>query len=91
MAGVPQPARQAAVDPQGNAVTLTYDASLRLVAVADAIGQVTTLAYTHPTDIYKITKVTDPVKYGINVSDYTTGLPNLNLLNHTRSCQHIAR
>jgi RHS repeat-associated protein len=48
------------VDPQGNAVTLTYDASLRLVAVADAIGQVTTLAYTHPTDIYKITKVTDP-------------------------------
>lgn len=48
------------VDPQGNAVTLTYDANLRVVAVADAIGQVTTLTYEYPTDIYRITKVTDP-------------------------------
>lgn len=48
------------VDPQGNAVTLTYDANLRVVAIADAIGQVTTLTYAHPTDIYRITKVTDP-------------------------------
>lgn len=48
------------VDPQGNTVTLTYDANLRVVAVADAIGQVSTLEYTHPTDIYRITKVTDP-------------------------------
>jgi len=48
------------IDPHGNAVTLTYDASLRVVAIADAIGQVTTVTYAHPTDIYKITKVTDP-------------------------------
>jgi len=48
------------IDPAGNAVSLTYDANLRLVAVADAIGQVTTLSYEHPADIYKITKVTDP-------------------------------
>ena len=48
------------IDPFGNAVTLTYDANLRLVAITDAIGQVTTITYEHPTDIYKITKVTDP-------------------------------
>ena len=48
------------VDSTGNAVTLTYDGLLRLVAVTDAIGQVTTLSYANPTDTYKITKVTDP-------------------------------
>jgi RHS repeat-associated protein len=48
------------IDPAGNAVTLTYDANLRIVAVADAIGQVTILSYEHPTDTFKITKVTDP-------------------------------
>jgi RHS repeat-associated protein len=48
------------IDPFGNSVSLTYDANLRLVAITDAIGQVTILAYQHPTDLYKITKVTDP-------------------------------
>ncbi len=48
------------IDPSGNAVELTYDNSFRIVALKDALGQVTTLAYTHPSDIYKITKVTDP-------------------------------
>ncbi len=48
------------IDPSGNAVTLTYDVNFRVVALTDAIGQVTTIAYQHPTDIYKITKVTDP-------------------------------
>ncbi|SPE58715.1 putative Peptidase C39, bacteriocin processing [Verrucomicrobia bacterium] len=33
------------VDPQGNAVTLTYDDHLCLVAITDAIGQATTLTY----------------------------------------------
>ncbi len=33
------------VDPAGNAITFTYDQFLRLVAVTDAIGQVTTLTY----------------------------------------------
>jgi YD repeat-containing protein len=47
-------------DPHGNAVTLGYDGSLRLVSLTDAIGQVTTLAYEHPTDPLKITRVTDP-------------------------------
>jgi len=46
-------------DPQGNTVTFTYDASLRMVAATDALGQVTTIAYEHA-DPLKITKVTDP-------------------------------
>jgi len=48
------------LDPFGNAATLTYDANLRLVAITDAIGQVTTLAYGLTNDIYKITQVNDP-------------------------------
>jgi RHS repeat-associated protein len=46
-------------DAQGNGLTFTYDASLRLVTVQDAIGQVTTLSYTNA-DPLKITRVTDP-------------------------------
>jgi len=50
------------VDPFGNAVTLTYDAFFRIVAITDAIGQVTTLSYElgGPDHMYLITKVTDP-------------------------------
>ena len=59
------------IDPQGNAVTLSYDTNLLLVAITDAIGQVTTLTYGLPSmslgagayvdaDPYKMTKVTDP-------------------------------
>jgi RHS repeat-associated protein len=47
-------------DPQGNAVKLHYDAELRLAAVTDAVGQVTTLSYELASDWLKITKVTDP-------------------------------
>jgi RHS repeat-associated protein len=48
------------VDPAGNAIRFTYDSRLRVVAVTDALGQVTTLAYELPADPLKITKVTDP-------------------------------
>jgi len=48
------------VDPQDNALTLSFDADLRPVALTDAIGQVTTLSYELTNDIYKVTKVTDP-------------------------------
>jgi YD repeat-containing protein len=47
-------------DPKGNGLTFTYDANLRLVAVADAIGQVTTLSYDLTSDPLKITRVRDP-------------------------------
>lgn len=46
-------------DPQGNAVSLTYDADLRITQITDTLGQATTLAYENA-DPYKITKVTDP-------------------------------
>jgi YD repeat-containing protein len=48
------------LDPADNAVTLTYDPNFRLVAITDAIGQVTTVAYGLTNDLYKITQVTDP-------------------------------
>jgi RHS repeat-associated protein len=46
-------------DPQGNAVTFAYDTNLRLVAVTDTLGQVTTLSYGNA-DPLKITQITDP-------------------------------
>ena len=48
------------IDPAGNALTFTYDANYRIVAVTDALGQVTTVYYNKPGDIYKITSLTDP-------------------------------
>jgi YD repeat-containing protein len=47
-------------DPHGAALTLTYDAQYRLVALTDALGQVTTLTYGWGADPLKITVVTDP-------------------------------
>ena len=47
-------------DPAGNALSFSYDSNNRLVAVTDALGQVTTLSYGMSNDIYKITQVTDP-------------------------------
>jgi RHS repeat-associated protein len=47
-------------DPQGNAISMTYDSQLRLVAVTDSLSQVTTLSYELSTDPLKLTKVTDP-------------------------------
>jgi RHS repeat-associated protein len=52
------------VDPLGNGVNYTYDGTFRMVAVTDALGQVTTLSYgsTNQSDtlFYKIIRVTDP-------------------------------
>ncbi|MGA2248771.1 MAG: hypothetical protein ABSH48_27770, partial [Verrucomicrobiota bacterium] len=48
------------IDPQGNAVQISYDANYRVVAITDAAGQVTTISYQDASDSYKITKVTDP-------------------------------
>ena len=48
------------IDPQGNTLAYTYDASFRLVALSDALGQVTTLSYELGSDPLKVTKVTDP-------------------------------
>jgi RHS repeat-associated protein len=47
-------------DPQGNNVTLTYDASMRITAITDAAGEKTTLTYGLASDPLKVTQVTDP-------------------------------
>jgi RHS repeat-associated protein len=48
------------IDPQGATLTYTYDGSFRLVALSDALGQVSTLSYELAGDPLKVTKVTDP-------------------------------
>lgn len=54
------------VDPQGNAVSVQYDANLRITGIIDALGQTTNLSYTPqagdnvPTDTNKIRSITDP-------------------------------
>jgi RHS repeat-associated protein len=53
------------IDAQGQAVSLEYEddpANLifRLRSLTDAIGQITTISYDHPSDKLKITRVTDP-------------------------------
>ncbi len=47
------------IDPLGQALELTWDAQSRLVAITDALGQVTVLGYADA-DPLKITSVTDP-------------------------------
>ncbi len=47
-------------DAAGNALQFAYDSGLRLTAVTDAVGQVTTLTYTNAADPLKLTGVTDP-------------------------------
>jgi RHS repeat-associated protein len=59
---------------RGNALTFTYDQQVRLVAVTDAIGQVTTLAYDLVTDPWKITRVTDPFGRSATFSYDASGL-----------------
>ena len=48
------------VDPQGNSVRITYDGQFRVIALTDAIGQVTVFSYTDAGDPLKITRVADP-------------------------------
>ncbi len=47
-------------DPRGTPSSYTYDENLRLVAITDALGQVTTISYELASDPWKITRVTDP-------------------------------
>lgn len=47
------------VDPQGNALTLTYDTKLRVTTLTDAIGRKTKFIYGNA-DSRKVTRITDP-------------------------------
>ena len=48
------------IDPRGHSLTYTYDAQVRLVALTDAIGQVTTLDYENSAFPLNVTRITDP-------------------------------
>jgi RHS repeat-associated protein len=61
------------LDPAGNAVTLIYDHDLRIIALVDAIGQVTTISYEDLAHPYFVAKVTDP--FGRFASFEYTNLP----------------
>ncbi len=47
------------INPAGDSLIISYDAALRIKAVRDALGQVTTFEYKNA-DTFKITKVIDP-------------------------------
>jgi RHS repeat-associated protein len=47
-------------DPQGHSQSYTYDSSFRLVAITDALGQVTEFEYANGSDANLLTKITDP-------------------------------
>jgi len=51
-------------DPQGNTVTIQYDANFRITSVVDAIGQASTINYVSNTvgnaGFYKISSIADP-------------------------------
>jgi len=60
------------VDPAGNAVTIGYDPSFRVVSLTDALNQTTHISYELSSDPLKITRVTDP--FGrFATFDYTNG------------------
>ena len=50
----------AVIDPAGNTASLTYDSQMRLTAITDAIGQVTTLSYGQSSNPLLVTRITDP-------------------------------
>ena len=48
------------IDPQGNALTLTYDAQQRLISLTDAAGRQTSFAYGLSSNPLLVTAITDP-------------------------------
>jgi RHS repeat-associated protein len=63
----------AASDQAGNIVTLTYDSQMRIVALTDAIGQVTTLSYGQAGNPLLVTQITDPFGRSASFSYNTSG------------------
>lgn len=60
------------VDPAGNAVTLAYDSQLRLTAITDANGKITTFSYAAANPLL-ITTITDPYGRSAQLSYDTSG------------------
>ena len=70
------------VDAAGNEMKVLYDATLlRIAALQDAIGQVTTFYYELTSDVYKITKITDPfgrsAKFGYDAQGRLTSITDM--------------
>ena len=62
------------LDPAGNHIGITYDSSLRITKITDAVGQETHFFYELVSDPLKITKVADP--FGVRFATFayeTTG------------------
>jgi RHS repeat-associated protein len=60
-------------DPQGNALTFTYDGQLRLTSITDAVGRQTTLTYGLSTRPLLITQITDPFGRNAKLTYDTVG------------------
>jgi RHS repeat-associated protein len=61
------------IDSMGQSLTFTYDSSLRMAAVTDALGQVTTIDYELSSDPLKVTSVTDPFGRSAQLTYDSTG------------------
>ena len=68
-------------DARGQALTFTWDVQSRLVAVTDALGQVTTLQYADAADPLRVTSVTDP--FGRSATFTYTGAGQLSSVTDT--------
>ncbi|ACA20387.1 YD repeat-containing protein [Methylobacterium sp. 4-46] len=66
------------VDPQGNALSFTYDAQLRLTALTDAVGRQTRFGYGQPGRPLLLTQITDP--FGRSASLSYDGLGRLSAI-----------
>jgi RHS repeat-associated protein len=61
------------IDPAGNAVTLHYDAQLRLTSITDATGRDTTFSYESTTSPLLVTTITDPFGRSAHIAYDATG------------------
>jgi YD repeat-containing protein len=48
------------VDSAGNAISIDYDASMRIISIVDALGQTSTFTYGYAGDPTRVTQITDP-------------------------------
>jgi YD repeat-containing protein len=56
------------IDPQGNALTLTYDSQMRLISLTDATGRQTTFTYGLSGEPLLVTQISDPFGRSANLA-----------------------
>jgi YD repeat-containing protein len=62
------------MDPAGNTVSITYDASLRITSIQDALGQTSSFSYGYAGDPARVTQITDPFGRTAKFTYNTQGL-----------------